>query len=78
MKVAHDSSEIIGRCHLGMWARNSAPLAEFHREVMGMHQEVDLNKTEEDLLEELEVLTSRIDFTALATRNWPHGSTDET
>jgi len=36
---------------------------------MGMHQEIDLNETEEEWLEGLKVLTGQIDFTALDTRN---------
>jgi len=36
MKTEHDSSELIGLCHVGMYARNPASLAEFYRDVMGM------------------------------------------
>src|SRR5262249_25267208 len=36
MKTKHDSSEMIGLCHVGMYARNPAVLAEFYRDVMGM------------------------------------------
>ena len=36
MKTEHDSSEMIGLCHVGMYARNPASLAEFYRDVMGM------------------------------------------
>jgi catechol 2,3-dioxygenase len=36
MKTDHESSEMIGLCHVGMNARNPALLAEFYRDVMGM------------------------------------------
>jgi catechol-2,3-dioxygenase len=36
MKTNHDSSAMIGVCHVGMYARNPASLAEFYRDVMGM------------------------------------------
>ena len=36
MKTRHDSSEMIGLCHVGMYAKNPASLAEFYRDVMGM------------------------------------------
>jgi catechol-2,3-dioxygenase len=36
MKTEHDSSEMIGLCHVGIYARNPAALAEFYRDVMGM------------------------------------------
>jgi catechol-2,3-dioxygenase len=36
MKTNANSSEIIGLCHVGMYAKDSAALAEFYRDVMGM------------------------------------------
>ena len=36
MKTEQDSSEMIGLCHVGMYARNPAALAEFYCDVMGM------------------------------------------
>lgn len=36
MKTKHDSSQMIGLCHVGMYAKNPATLAEFYRDVMGM------------------------------------------
>src|SRR3954469_8587829 len=36
MKTAYDNSEMMGLCHVGMYARNPAQLAEFYRDVMGM------------------------------------------
>ena len=36
MKVNHDSSEMIGLCHVGMYAKDPASLAAFYRDVMGM------------------------------------------
>ena len=36
MKSNHDSSEMIGLCHVGMYAKDPASLAAFYRDVMGM------------------------------------------
>jgi catechol-2,3-dioxygenase len=36
MKAKTNSSEMIGLCHVGMYAKDPAALAEFYREVMGM------------------------------------------
>ena len=36
MKTRHASSEMIGLCHVGLYARNPATLAEFYRDVMDM------------------------------------------
>ena len=36
MKTQNDGSEIIGLCHVGMYARNPALLAAFYRDVMGL------------------------------------------
>ena len=36
MKTEHDSSEMIGLCHVGLYAKNPTSLAEFYRDVMGM------------------------------------------
>ena len=36
MKTEHDSSAMIGLCHVGVYAKNPALLAEFYRDVMGM------------------------------------------
>jgi catechol-2,3-dioxygenase len=36
MKTKLDNSELIGLCHVGMYARNPASLAAFYRDVMGM------------------------------------------
>ena len=36
MKTDHNSSGMIGLCHIGMYAKNPASLAEFYRDVMGM------------------------------------------
>ena len=36
MKTDHQSSEMIGLCHVGMYARNPALLAEFYRDAMGL------------------------------------------
>jgi hypothetical protein len=49
-----------------MYARNPSSLAEFHRDVIGMHQEIDLSKSEGEFLEEFKDLTTRIDFRSLA------------
>ena len=32
----NDNLEMIGLCHVGMYAKNPASLAEFYRDVMGM------------------------------------------
>ena len=42
MKTKRDSSEMIGLCHIGMYAKNPASLAEFYRDVMGM-QVIDVS-----------------------------------
>ena len=65
MKTQIDNSHVIDLCPTGVHPRNAAVLAEFHRDVMGMHQEIDLNQTEEDLLEELTALSRWIHFTSL-------------
>jgi len=36
MATKHDSLEMIGLGHVGMYAKDPAPLAEFYRDVMGM------------------------------------------
>ena len=36
MKANHNGSEMIGLCHVGMYARDPTALAEFYRDVMGM------------------------------------------
>jgi catechol 2,3-dioxygenase-like lactoylglutathione lyase family enzyme len=36
MKIKHDSLEMIGLGHVGVYAKNPASLAEFYRDVMGM------------------------------------------
>ena len=36
METKHDSLEMIGLGHVGMYAKNPASLAEFYRDVMGM------------------------------------------
>ena len=36
MKANHDNSEMMGLCHVGMYARNPAALAAFYRDVMGL------------------------------------------
>jgi catechol-2,3-dioxygenase len=36
MKANCNGSEMIGLCHVGMYARDPAALAEFYRDVMGM------------------------------------------
>jgi catechol-2,3-dioxygenase len=36
MQPNHDGSEMIGLCHVGMYARNPAALAGFYRDVMGL------------------------------------------
>ena len=36
MKTDHESSGMIGLCHVGMYARNPAALAEFYCDVMGL------------------------------------------
>jgi catechol 2,3-dioxygenase-like lactoylglutathione lyase family enzyme len=36
MKAKHNSSEMIGLCHVGIYARDPAGLAEFYRNVMDM------------------------------------------
>src|SRR5215831_6764973 len=36
MKIKPDRSEMIGLCHVGMYAKDPASLAEFYRDVMGM------------------------------------------
>jgi catechol 2,3-dioxygenase-like lactoylglutathione lyase family enzyme len=36
MKTKENNSEMIGLCHIGMYAKNPALLAEFYRDVMGM------------------------------------------
>jgi len=65
MNTQIDNSHVIGLCHAGVHPRNAAVLSEFHRDVMGMHQEIDLNQTEEDLVEELTALSRKINFTSL-------------
>src|SRR5213083_420245 len=36
LNAEHDTPDAIALCHIGMYARNPAQLAEFYREVMGM------------------------------------------
>jgi catechol-2,3-dioxygenase len=36
MQPNYDGSEMIGLCHIGMYARNPAALAGFYRDVMGL------------------------------------------
>lgn len=36
MQAELENSEMVGLCHVGMYARNPATLAEFYRDVMGM------------------------------------------
>ena len=36
MKTKRDSSGMMGLCHVGMYAKNPASLAEFYRDVMGL------------------------------------------
>jgi catechol 2,3-dioxygenase-like lactoylglutathione lyase family enzyme len=36
MKTKHDSLEMIGLGHVGIYAKDPASLAEFYRDVMGM------------------------------------------
>ena len=36
MKTESDNSEMLGLCHVGLYARNPASLAKFYRDVMGM------------------------------------------
>ena len=69
MNANHESPEMTSLRHVGMSSRLAASLAEFHCDVIGMHQEIDPNTTEEELPEELQALSRRSDFTALATRN---------
>ena len=69
MKTMHDSSRAIRQCRVRIAARNPASLAEFHRDVIGMHQEIELTKTEEEFLKELKVLTTRINFPSLTAHN---------
>ena len=38
MKADYDNSEIIGLCHVGMYARNPVSLAVFYRDVMGLQK----------------------------------------
>ena len=64
MNTQIDNSHVIDLFHSGAHPR-LAELAEFHRDVMGMHQEIDLNETEEDQLEELTAMSRRIDFDSL-------------
>ena len=78
MKTDHHSSERNGRSRVRIDFRDAAWPTELHRDLIGMHQEIDLKQTEEDLLAELEVLTHRVDFVGLATHNGPHGSTEGT
>jgi hypothetical protein len=73
MKVAQNSSRMIGRCDTDMCARNSTLLAEFRPAATGMHQAIDLQETEEERLEELKALISLINFSALATGNGLRG-----
>lgn len=37
MKTKQDETEMMGLCHVGLYARNPAELAAFYRDVMGMH-----------------------------------------
>jgi hypothetical protein len=69
MHAEHTNSKLIDPCCIGVFTRKAASLAELHRDVIGMHQEIDRNHTEEALLEELDVLTGRIDLAALAARH---------
>ncbi len=36
MQAKLENTEMVGLCHVGMYARNPATLAEFYRDVMGM------------------------------------------
>ena len=70
MKTAHNSSQVIGQCHDLIGAGNPGSVTEFFRNLLSPNQDIELNKTEEELLEELEVLTARRNFTSVATSGW--------
>jgi RNA polymerase-interacting CarD/CdnL/TRCF family regulator len=59
MKTVHDTSQVIGQCHDRIAAGNPRSVAEFIRNLHSPNQEIELNKTEEELLEELEVLAAK-------------------
>ena len=69
MKTAHDTSQVIGQCHDRIAAGDPGSVTKFFRNLLSPNQDFELNKTEEELLEELEVLTARRNFTSGATLN---------
>jgi hypothetical protein len=75
MKTTHDTSQLTGQCHDHIASKNPSSVTEFIRNLLSPNQDFELNKTEEELLEEWEVLTARRNFTSLATRNLPLGAT---
>jgi len=59
MKTMHDTSQVIGQRHGHIAAKNPSSATEFIRNLLSPNQDFELNKTEEELLEELEVLTAK-------------------
>ena len=69
MKTAHDTSQVIGQRHDRIAAGNPGSVTEFFCNLLSPNEDIELNKTEEELLEELEVQTARRNFTSVATPN---------
>ena len=59
VNAGHDCSEEIGNSKVGANGKEPGLVTEFFRNVTGLNQDIELNKTEEELLEELMVLTAR-------------------
>jgi hypothetical protein len=57
MKTNHKTSDMIGLCQDE--ARIPTSLEEFHRDINGMHQEIEPRETETAFWEEIDVLRDR-------------------
>ena len=67
MKTNRKTSDMIGPCQGE--ARNPSLLEEFHRDINGMHQEIEPRETETAFWEEMNVLRARKGRASSATRD---------
>jgi hypothetical protein len=58
MKTNHNTPSTIGPCQVVKDARIPTSLAEFHRDISGMHQEIEPRESETAFWEEIKVLRS--------------------
>jgi len=59
VKAEHNHSEKIGQGQIGVNDQSPGLVTEFFRNVTGLLQDIELNKTEEELQEDLKILTAR-------------------